>query len=133
MLVVGCGAPVGKGKPTVSAELYDPTSGSWTAVGHMLENHGIACATTLLADGRVLVAGGSKAAWWTGALASAEIYDPGTRTWTTAGKHGSRPVPDQTATLLPGGQVLVAGGQNVISGVTSPMASAELYDPGVGN
>jgi N-acetylneuraminic acid mutarotase len=129
VLVVGCGAGVGKGKPTVSAELYEPTSGSWTAVGHMLENHGVACAATLLADSRVLVAGGSND---TGALASAEIYDPVTRTWTTAGNMVT-PRSDQTATLLPGGQVLVAGGQNVISGLFSPVASAELYDPGVGN
>jgi hypothetical protein len=129
VLVVGCGAEVGKGKPTANAELYDPISGSWKAVGHMLENHGIACAATLLADGRVLVAGGSNA---TGASASAELYDPGTRTWSAAQKMGLARA-GQTATLLPGGQVLVAGGQNVIIGSFSPVASAELYEPGVGN
>jgi hypothetical protein len=39
----------------------------------------------------------------------------------------------ETATLLPGGQVLVVGGLNVIDGTTRPQLSAELYDPGVGN
>jgi Galactose oxidase, central domain/Kelch motif len=128
VLVTGCGG-LGYQKPTAHAELYDPITGSWTTVRHMLENHGGSCSTTLLADGRVLVAGGSND---TGALASAEVYDPGTRTWTTAGNMVT-PRSDQTATLLPGGQVLVAGGQNIISGLSSPMASAELYDPGVGN
>jgi Kelch motif len=133
VLVVGCGADVGKGKPTANAELYDPISGSWKVVGQMLENHGIACAATLLADGRVLVAGGSnETSGSASVLASAEVYDPGTRTWTPAQNMGTARA-GQTATLLPGGQVLVAGGQNVISGLFSPVASAELYDPGRGN
>jgi hypothetical protein len=133
VLVVGCGAEVGKGKPTANAELYDPTSGTWTAVRHMLENHGIACAAALLADGRVLVAGGSNATGGSASvLASAEVYDPGTRTWTPAQNLGTARA-GQTATLLPGGQVLVTGGQNVVGGLFNPLASAELYDPGVGN
>ena len=35
-----------------------------------------------------------------------------------------------TATLLPNGQVLVAGGSNMITG---PSATAELYDPASGS
>jgi hypothetical protein len=131
VLVTGCG--VGHGEPTAHAELYDPTSGSWTSVGNMLENHGGSCSTTLLADGRVLVAGGfNRTGVSVSVLASAEVYDPGTRTWTTAQKMDTARA-GQTATLLPGGQVLVAGGDKFISGSFSPVASAELYDPGVGN
>src|SRR4029079_982519 len=68
VLVTGCGG-IDNGKPTAHAELYAPVRGSWTTVSHMLEHHGSSCSTTLLADGRVLVAGGSNDA---GVLASAE-------------------------------------------------------------
>jgi hypothetical protein len=118
---------------TASTEVYDPGSGSWTATGDMIELRTRGWTATALTDGRVLVAGGfNRTGVSVSVLASAEVYDPGTQTWTTAPKMGTARA-EQTATLLPGGQVLVAGGDNVISGLFSPVASAELYDPGVGN
>src|SRR5262249_25153459 len=72
---------------------------------------------TLLANGKVLVAGGDGTK---GALATAELYDPVTGTWIPTGAlHTARD--EHTATLLPNGKVLVAGGLG--------LASAELYDP----
>jgi hypothetical protein len=57
-------------------------------------------------------------------LSSAELYDPATGTWTATGSMGTaRFAP--TATLLPSGHVLVAGGSNGIS----YLSSAELYNP----
>jgi hypothetical protein len=57
-------------------------------------------------------------------LASAELYDPATNTWSAAGSLAiARYV--HTATLLPSGKVLVAGG----SDGTVALASAELYLP----
>jgi len=76
---------------------------------------------TLLANGKVLVAGGYGSS---GDLASAELYDPMTTTWSTTGSLNTARY-DATATLLANGKVLVAGGEN-ISGILS---SAELYDP----
>ena len=76
---------------------------------------------TLLPDGKVLVAGG-----FTGgenSLASAEVFDPGTSTFTFAGNMNASRA-GHTATLLPNGKVLIAGGYN-----GSYLASAELYDP----
>ena len=59
-------------------------------------------------------------------LASAELYDPASGTWTATGSlNTARDY--HTATLLPNGKVLVAGGHD---GSRPSYASAELYDPG---
>src|SRR5262249_21167224 len=60
-------------------------------------------------------------------VASAELYDPVTGVWTATGSMTTeRGI--QTATLLPNGQVLVAGGEND----HGQLASAELYDSETG-
>ena len=78
---------------------------------------------TLLPNGMVLVAGGSGNS---GYLASTELYDPATGTWTATGSLNTAR-DSHTATLLPNGMVLVAGGEP-----GSATASAELYDPASG-
>jgi WD40 repeat protein len=83
---------------------------------------------TLLADGRVLIAGGSPNE--SGHLAPAELYDPASGTFTVTGTPGSIRS-GAMAVLLHDGRVLIAGGY---LGGTPPgaMASAELYDPATG-
>ncbi len=76
---------------------------------------------TLLQNGKVLVAGGNNRI---GTLASAELYDPATGTWSTTGSPAIGRS-DHTATLLPNGKVLVVGG-------ATDNTSAELYDPTTG-
>ena len=78
---------------------------------------------TLLDDGRVLVAGGGGK----GYLASAEVYDPASGTWTATGDMAVGRG-DFTASLLTDGNVLVVGGLNHNGGGVE-WASAELYDP----
>jgi trimeric autotransporter adhesin len=81
-----------------------------------------------LGDGKVLIAGGVGPVSPTdhGLLASAEVYDPGTRKWAATGDLVTARAQGGTTALLRDGKVLIAGG----SGPGDPMlASAELYDP----
>jgi N-acetylneuraminic acid mutarotase len=105
-----------------SVERYDPGSGTWTATGDLIEARGWHTAT-LLSDGRVLVAGGLSSSTDYAPLASAELYDPGSGTWTATGSMIDARE-DSTATLLPDGRVLVVG---------SHLTAAELYDPSSGS
>lgn len=77
---------------------------------------------TLLSDGRVLVAGGGNAV-----SPDAELYDPAAQTFSSAGNFNTERQ-DFTASLLPGGSVLFAGGE--AAGPQGPaLASAELFSP----
>jgi len=108
-----------------SAEVYDPQTGSWTGTGAMTEARGGGHSATVLQDGKVLVAGGNSISA-PFILASAELYDPATGTWTATGRL-SAGRSGHTATLLPDGRVLVVGGDGMDP--YGPLATAELYDP----
>ena len=126
VLVVG-GYNRGGGYTVLTAELYDATTGTWTSTGSLAAARNFHTATLLL-DGRVLVAGGAPDAAQYSSLSSVEVYDPATGVWTATDPMTSLRQA-HTATLLPDGRVLVAGGFNV-GYFTS---SAELYDPAAGN
>ena len=83
---------------------------------------------TLLSDGRVLVAGGCPNgrvyANNPQFLASAELYDPKTGTFTATGSMAERRTYG-SATVLADGRILVTGGY----GDPAPLATAETYDP----
>lgn len=79
--------------------------------------------STLLPNGRVLVAGGVNGSYLR--IASTELYNPATGAWTPA-SNLTRPRSDHTATLLPNGNVLVAGG---FDSHGDALATVELYDP----
>ena len=102
-----------------STEIYDPATGKFTAAAEMTRirhKH----EAVLLADGRVLIAGGSDERDGNGAYANAEIYDPVSNTFRAAGNMNSARYKLQgTGVLLSNGKVLVAGGSN----------RAEVFDP----
>jgi N-acetylneuraminic acid mutarotase len=129
VLVAGGNAGA-SGNRLTSTELYDPATGQWAITGSMAagrQNH----SAMLLPNGEVLVAGGIHSVsiggnvTWT---ATAEIYSPFNGQWTTTGSMTTARS-SQGSTLLPNGEVLVAGG---INGDSGTLASAELYDPSTG-
>src|SRR5438093_1477875 len=110
--------------PRRAAQLFDPATDTFTALGPMSTPRGRHTAT-LLRDGRVVVIGGADGV---GPLASLEVYDPTTRTFSLAPSALEVARQDHTATLLPDGRVLVAGGSNF----SGALESAEVYDPVTG-
>jgi len=98
---------------------------AWTLTGRM-HTARYSHSAVLLADGRVLVAGGIGEG---GVLPSSEVYDPNTGRWTVTGDLNQARAAT-SAVLLANGRVLVAGG--CVNFCETPTASAELYDPGTG-
>jgi hypothetical protein len=87
---------------------------------------------TLLANGNVLVAGGTSEANGHGfPRATAELYDPSTGRWAFTGSmHKARW--EHAAVLLANGDVLVVGGFAAVGHSYPTLTSAELYDPSTG-
>ena len=107
-----------------SAEIYDPGSNSWSSAGTMSTPRSDHTITLLMENGvgrDVLVTGGHDGSVY---LSSAEVYDPIANVWalaapmlTARGKH--------SATQLPSGTILVAGG----SEATGKLSSSQIYTP----
>jgi N-acetylneuraminic acid mutarotase len=125
VLVAGGGISSGSGI-TASAELYDPVANTWSSAGSMATAR-FGHTATLLPNGMVLVTGGDAPSTVpNGALivvATAELYDPLTNTWSPAASMANTRT-NHTATLLPNGNVLVTGGFGTVAGTTT-----EVYDP----
>lgn len=114
---------------SANSDTYDPATGKWTLAGAMSQhrsNHTL----TLLADGRVLAAGGIE---FLGegdyvALSTTEIFDPDTNTW-SPGPELSQPRANHSATLMPDGSVLIVGGISERNGEKHLTLSTEFIEP----
>ena len=110
-----------------SAELYDENTRTFVATGSM-ETAREGQTATLLADGRVLMAGGQSQHGYLGDLSTAELYDARTGAFSPTGSMTTFRS-SHTATLLADGRVLIAGGERAQPGGADDLSSAELYDP----
>ena len=124
---------------TTAAELYNPNTGaqSFSPTGSLNVARSCGSTATLLNDGTVLIAGGSG-------NTTAEIYIPSSGTFSLntppsplypQNPNGIKIGPmtavrmNATATLLPDGTVLIAGGD---IGDWAGLTSAEIYNPATG-
>ena len=127
---------VGGGGPTETAEVVDLNAGAgaaWRNVAPMAvaRRH---LNATLMADGTVLVTGGSNAPGFNVAptdsrVLTAERWDPITEQWTSLASMSHHRVYHSTALLLPDGRILSAGsGQPKAAGLTDDF-TAEIFTP----
>jgi len=134
VLIVG-GGKVGGDEPpffgdgSVTAEVYDPATGAFTATGNMGTGR-VGQTATLLSNGKVLITGG-----WTGSLptATAELYDPVAGTFSHTGSMTSARA-GHTATALQDGSVLITGGFTTYHAGPNQVGTdtAEIYTPATG-
>jgi hypothetical protein len=112
-------------EPFDTAEIYDPSTGLFSAVSNMTGGRNLHT-STLLRDGTILITGGG--AGWCGANSSdtAELYQPRIRSFVAAGRM-TRSRSGHTATPLGDGTVLIAGG--FAYWPRSVTRTAELYRP----
>ena len=120
-----------EGDTSDAAFLFDPATSAFTFAG-LFQPSRAGHTATLLPNGQVLVAGGVTSdvvdsPGGTFYLSSALLYNLATGGWPVTGSMGTARV-YHTATLLPNGEVLVAGGL----GTNDYLSSAELYDPATG-
>ncbi|RYD16340.1 MAG: hypothetical protein EOP90_06045 [Lysobacteraceae bacterium] len=133
LVVGGSGEPGSNGFPTyhATALLYDPATETFAPTGDLAYPRDQAAAS-LLPDGRVLVAGGSRIEGNPGSVAVpiAEIYDPASGTFSDAGTMLT-PSYDAHPATLPDGSILLAGGWQFAGDTVGDMpgAGAERFVP----
>ena len=112
-----------------TAELYDPTAETFTAVTATMASARAGHTATLLPNGTILFTGGFNDSDTN--LNTTELYNPTVGSFTALSATMTSARDQHTATLLPSGLVLVAGGST--SAHDSPaLNTAEVYDPVAG-
>jgi hypothetical protein len=114
---------------TLTAEIYDPSSDSWSAAGNLATARSGHTAS-LLKDGRVLIAGGANSG---GPVSSLEVFDPAANAFSSAGTLQTGRS-GHAAAVLQSGRVLIAGGTGVgQDGNPVTLKSVEIFDPETGS
>jgi len=120
-----------------TAEMYDPSTRSFSAVRAHMKSDRVGAAAVKLNDGRVLIVGGKSGRMMTSRLRNiasftplntAEIFDPESGTFVRTGDM-SAPHYLATATMLDNGDVLVVGGWTIRGPLVVGMRDAEVYQP----
>jgi VCBS repeat-containing protein len=118
------------GGANATLQWFTPATQTWSSSGPLALADRSFHTATLLANGKVFVAGGLDSTGTT--LATTFLVDASTTPWTiTAGPNLNLARESHTATLLPDGTVLIAGGRRKQSVDFAIVAGYELYDPSV--
>ena len=130
--VLIAGGSNGNNAATNRADLFDPASNTFTALPNGMTSTRDRHTATLLPSGKVLIAGGygSGSPLTSGISNTAELFDPASGTFTPVPNTMTSARDNHTATLLPSGKVLLAGGDDGNMGVFP--STAELFDPAAG-
>ena len=112
-----------------SAEIFNPTTWTFTALTVNMTVAREGHVATLLNNGQVLITGGDLPG--TGSLNTAETYNPTANTFTAVSSTMTTPRIYHEAVLLNGGTVLLSGGENDSGGNSTGLNTAEIYDPTV--
>ena len=123
VLVAG-GSDLANKETLDSAEIYNPTAGTFTLLTNTLNTARVGHTATLLNNGQVLLVGGYDPD--TGLIADAELYDPPTQTFIDLGDTNA-PRYEHTATMLQNGHVLIAGGDRDPT-PSAALNTAEIFD-----
>lgn len=126
VLIAGGGNETGR---LSSAELFDPLSGTFTAIAAPMSTDREEASSVLLPSGKVLITGGfglkeGKETY----LDTAELFDPATSSFEALPAKMSHPRIGPAVALLPSGKVLIAGGTDA----SGWPPSAEIFDPASG-
>jgi hypothetical protein len=114
-------------QPSGAADLYDPQTSTFTSAARMRSGRA-AHSSTLLKDGRVLIAGGAESL--ESVLRSVEIYDPANNSFTEAGRMQASRY-KHSAVSLEDGRVMILGGSDERDW-DGRRQSVEIYDPANG-
>ncbi len=126
LIAGGQGPPIsGETAALASTEIYDPAVDSFRRSNDMADarfNH----AAVKLPDRTVLVVGGAGGTNGDTSLSTAEVFNPGDGSWSSAGAlTGSRS--GHVAAVFPDGRAVVAGGESITRGNRRSVASAEIF------
>jgi hypothetical protein len=108
---------------TNTAEIFSPSTGSFTRVTNNLPAARAGHNAVLLQNGKVLIVGGISES-----ASSALLFDPGTQTFSSTGSLSTFRS-SFTLTLLSSGKVLASGG---VSLTNTMVTTAEIYNPSTG-
>ena len=130
VLVTGGLAEInGTRKAIAHVEIYDPQNGSWSIASDMSEPREMHKAI-LLNTNKVLVISSNNDKMYILGSSSAELYDPETGEWSSAGSLDYPHATNFTVTKLKDGRILVSGGgtkgRYLAPNLTDVM---EIYDP----
>lgn len=129
ILLIGLDSPLLEADVQTRAYLYDPERNTFSLPANWPLTERKDYAAIRLKNGKVLITGGSSLKTFI-ALNSAEIFDPQTNTFSVLPSPMNEARTSHTATLLPNGRVLIAGGSGLplVSG-NKIHDTAELFDP----